>query len=99
MKRASVYTAEHHLLVSMLRDLRLAARIPQAEAAERLQRPQTYVSAVELGDRGLDLFQVRELVILYGEDFAEFIASFERRLAEGVGPVPERPTRPRRASK
>ena len=81
MRRASIHTPEHALLVALLRDRRLEAGLTQQEAAARLGRPQSYVSSIETGDRGLDLFQVRELAALYGGDFLAFAAELEARLA------------------
>lgn len=81
MRRASIHTPEHALLVALLRDRRLEAGLTQQEAAARLGRPQSYVSSIETGDRGLDLFQVRELAALYGVDFLTFAAELEQRLA------------------
>lgn len=96
MKHASVHSREHHVLVTMLKELRLDAALVQAEVAERLGRPQTYLSAIELGDRGLDLFQVRELVLLYGKDFSAFIQDLENRIATGPAKPPKRRRQPRR---
>ena len=68
-------------MVALLKDLRLEAGLTQKDAATQLGRPQSYVSSIETGDRGLDVFQVRELATLYGLDFLAFAAELERRLA------------------
>lgn len=81
MKRASIHTAEHAALVGLLKDLRLEAGLSQAAVAAQLERPQTYVSAVEVGERGLDVFQVRELAALYGTSFPDFATALEARIA------------------
>lgn len=81
MKRASIYAPEHKELVTLLHDLRLEAGLSQAEVAVALDRPQTYVSAVEVGRRGVDLIQVREFCTLYGVAFPKFAVLFEERLA------------------
>ena len=80
MKRASIYAPEHRELVTLLHDLRLKAGLSQAEVATTLDRPQTYVSAVEVGRRGLDLIQIREFCALYGVPFPKFAVLFEERL-------------------
>ncbi len=90
MKRASIYTAEHGALVSLLRELRLEAGLSQAEVATRLGRPQTYVSAVEVGERGLDLLQVRELAAVYGLEFPTFAAALEQRISTPAVRKPRR---------
>ena len=93
MKRGSLYTDEHTELVTLLRDLRLESGLSQAEVVEVLKRPQTYLSAVEIGDRGIDLVQVRELCAIYGVSFPDFAIRFEERLAakESKRRPPRRP--------
>ena len=80
MKRDSLYTTEHAELVVLLKDLRLEAGLSQAQVVEVLGRPQTYLSAVEIGDRGIDLIQVMELCRIYGVPFLDFARRFEERL-------------------
>ncbi len=43
----------------MLRELRKNAGLTQAELAERLGKPQSYVSKVERGERLIDLVEIR----------------------------------------
>lgn len=92
MKRKSLHTPEYAAVVSLLRDLRLEAGLSQAEAAEKVDRPQTWLSALEVGGRGLDLVHVRELAAVYGVDFPAFARRLEERLKE----QPYRPPRRRR---
>lgn len=93
MKRTSLHTPEYAALVALLRDLRLEAGLSQAEAAEKMDRPQTWLSALEVGGRGLDILHVRELVAVYGLDFAAFAV----RLEAAIQTQPYRPPRRRRA--
>jgi transcriptional regulator with XRE-family HTH domain len=76
-------------LVTLLRDLRLEAELSQVDVATAIKRPQTHVSAIEVGQRGLDLLQVRELAGLYGVPLRKFVDLFEQRLAS----EPYRPPR------
>lgn len=92
MKRTSLHTPEYTALVALLRDLRLEAGLSQAEAAEKVDRPQTWLSALEVGGRGLDILHVRELVAVYGLDFAAFAV----RLEERIKAQPYRPPRRKR---
>lgn len=97
MKRGSRHSPEHAELAVLLRDLRLEAGLSQAEVAERLgDRPQSYVSAVEVGQRGIDLVQVRELIQLYGVDLVAFAQRFEERMQTRESE--RRPPRRRRSS-
>ena len=93
MKRTSIHTPEYAALVALLRDLRLEAGLSQAEAAVKVDRPQTWLSALEVGGRGLDILHVRELVAVYGLDFPDFA----ERLEATIKAQPYRPPRRRRA--
>jgi transcriptional regulator with XRE-family HTH domain len=93
MKRTSLHTPEYAALVALLRDLRLEAGLSQAETAEKVDRPQTWLSALEVGGRGLDILHVRELVAVYGLDFPDFAM----RLEATIKAQPYRPPRRRRA--
>ena len=53
----------------------------QAEVAERLNKPQSYVSKLESGDRSLDVIETREFCIACGAGFERFIRKFEKLLA------------------
>jgi len=97
MKRGSRHSPEHAELALLLRDLRLEAGLSQDEVAVRLgDRPQSYVSAVEVGQRGIDLVQVRELIQLYGVDLVAFAQRFEERMQTRESE--RRPPRRRRSS-
>jgi len=96
VKRNSLYSDEHQELVTLLRDMRLEAGLSQAMVAETLGRPQTYLSAIEIGNRGLDLTQVRELCRVYQVSFVAFAKRFEERVAAGEAKR-RPPRRPRRS--
>lgn len=91
MKRKGIHSAEHRELVTLLFDLRREIDLTQAEAAEALGRPQTYVSAVEVGRRGVDLVQVREFCAVYDVSFPKFAERYEKRLKAATSQ--ERPPR------
>lgn len=97
MKRASRHSPEHAELALLLKDMRLEAGLSQAEVSERLGgRPQSYVSAIEVGQRGIDLIQVMELAELYGVPFLDFARRFQERLSSRE--TQRRPPRRKRAS-
>jgi transcriptional regulator with XRE-family HTH domain len=79
MKRTSIYSQEHQQIIDLLKELRLKAGLSQAEVAEQLDRPQTYVSVIEIGRRGVDLLQVKELSEIYGWTLAQFVREVEKR--------------------
>ena len=78
-------------MVALLRDLRLEAGLSQQQVGEALGIPQTRVSAIEIGQRGLDYLQVRAFVELYGLDMARFANLLDERVAAGAYRPPRRP--------
>ena len=101
MKRKGIHSAEHRELVTLLFDLRRKADLTQAQAATALGRPQTYISALEVGRRGVDLLQIRELCAVYGVSFLQFAERYEKRLkaATSAERPPRLSTRKRTAAK
>lgn len=70
------------LLRQELRRIRLVSGLTQAEVAEKLKKPQSYVSKLESGDRSLDLIETREFCLACGMRFERFVRNIEKLLAE-----------------
>ena len=86
-KPSSTHRPEHAVLALLLRELRMAAGMTQAQAAEKLGLSQTSISDFETSDRGLELLVVRDLVQVYGGDWLAFMAELEKRLMAGTKPA------------
>ena len=67
-KHGSAYAA----LTVRLRKARVDAGLTQAEAAERLGKPQSFISKCESGQRRLDFVELGTLAELYGKDLSFF---------------------------
>jgi len=80
-------TDPHALLRASLANTREAAGITQAELARRLNKPQSYVSKIETGERGIDLIELIDLLEAIPVDFCSFIDGFlrKRRTVGGKG--------------
>ncbi len=61
----SIHTAAHRRLVKRLREARESAGFTQVEVATKLRRPQSFVSALESGERRIDVIELYELAKLY----------------------------------
>jgi transcriptional regulator with XRE-family HTH domain len=61
----------------------------QVDLAERLERPQSFVSKYEAGERRLDLVELREIAYELGTNLPRLVQLFERELSN-------RPQRSRR---
>ena len=80
---ATIYTPEHRKLTRLLRSLREDRGLTQAEVAARLDRPQSFVSKYESGQRRLDLVELRVIGRTFGVSLADIVARFEASLAAG----------------
>lgn len=77
MKSGTEETYER--LQQMLVEARRKSGLSQQEVADRLGRPQTYVSKCELGTRRMDVVEFLEMAEVLGFDPAAFI----RKLKSG----------------
>lgn len=81
LRMTDPWAKERVLLRQELRRLRLESGLTQADLAERLCKPQSYVSKLESGDRSLDVIEVRQLCLACGVSFERLIRRFEKILA------------------
>ena len=58
---ASVFSPRYHKLRQLLAEARIERGLSQATLAERLGRPQTFVSKYERGERRLDVVEFLEI--------------------------------------
>lgn len=79
--KSSTYTSDYAHLLEELRSARVSAGISQVQLADALGQLQTYVSKCELGDRRLDVIELRSWVIALGGDPVAFMAALEDRIA------------------
>lgn len=68
----SVYSTRYKRLLHALKNARVAAGLTQAEAAERLKKPQSFVSKCEAGERRIDVIELLEYCRIYNIS-AEYI--------------------------
>lgn len=79
---SSIFTQRHQEFIAFLASVRKAADITQVELAERLGKPQSFVSKVERGERRLDVIEFCHVAEALGRDPAELLQIFmgtERR--------------------
>ncbi len=69
----SKYSPAYEALERNLREARKSAGLTQAEAAQRLGKPQSFISKCESGERRLDVIELRVLAELYDKDILFFL--------------------------
>jgi len=66
----------------MLYQLRVSAGLRQTDLARMLKVPQSFVSKIEIGERRIDLLELRAILDCCGTNLSEFVAELERRISE-----------------
>ncbi len=64
----SIYSQPNQTLLALITQARKNAGITQAALAEKLGRPQSFVSKIESGERRLDVVEFLEVARLIGFD-------------------------------
>lgn len=62
----TLHTKAYREVIERLKKARIDAGLTQVETANKLKKPQSYISKVENRQRRLDILEVRELANLYG---------------------------------
>ena len=70
-------------LLALLRAARREAGMRQVDLADRLRRPQSYVSKYESGERRLDLLELRQICNALGISLEAFVRKLESAIDEG----------------
>lgn len=78
----SVFSHEQIVLQNLLRQIRLEAGLRQSDLAERLGKPQPFVSRFESGEKLLDLPELRQVCQALGLTLTEFVCRYEDALAD-----------------
>jgi transcriptional regulator with XRE-family HTH domain len=71
----SIHSPEYRRMLLRLRQARQAAGLTQAEVARRFERPQSFVSKCESGERRIDATELLRFAGLYRRRLADFLDS------------------------
>lgn len=77
-------TREHKILMELLKKTRIEAGFRQVDLAKKLKVPQSMVSKYEVGERRVDLLELREICAALGVSLVQFVEQLEHLLSEGT---------------
>jgi len=80
MLDTNLTSKEESVLRSLLSNLRSEANLRQVDLAERLGKPQSFVSKYESGERRLDLIELREICLVLAISLTDFVKRFESEI-------------------
>jgi len=69
----SIYSREYKEIISRLKKARIEAGLSQQAVAEKLNKPQSYVSKIESAERRLDVEEMRKLIKIYNKPIDYFL--------------------------
>ena len=77
-------TDAHRVLLGLLKEIRIEAGLRQVDLAQRLNVPQSRISKYEMGERRIDLMELRDICLAMDKPLVEVVAEFEKRLGSVV---------------
>ena len=69
----SVYTKDYKEIIERLKIARIEAGLAQQEVADKLGKPQSYISKIESGERRLDVAEMKKFASIYKKDTNYFL--------------------------
>lgn len=69
----SIFSKDYKDIIERLKKARLDAGITQQKVAEKLDKPQSFISKIESGERRLDVAEVKKFANIYKKDVSFFI--------------------------
>lgn len=69
----SVFSKDYKEIIERLKTARIESGLAQQEVANKLNKPQSFVSKIESGDRRLDVVEIKKFATIYKKDISFFI--------------------------
>ncbi len=69
----SIFTKDYKEIINRLKRARIDAGLSQQAVADKLGKPQSYVSKIESGERRLDVAEVKKFAEIYKKEVSYFI--------------------------
>lgn len=68
-----IYGTEYKKVVENLRKARMEAGLRQEDVAQKLNKPQSYISKIERGERRIDVVELKAFARLYKKSLDYFV--------------------------
>ena len=69
----SIYSKKYKNTIEKLKQARFEIGLKQEEVAKKLEKPQSYISKIERGERRIDVAELQELAKIYKKDINFFV--------------------------
>ena len=68
-----MHAKEYQVTIKRLKEARLALGLKQGDVATKIDKPQSYISKIERGERRIDVAELSILARIYKKDINYFI--------------------------
>ncbi len=69
----SVRSDDYRQVIKRLKEARLEIGLSQQDVADKLDKPQSFISKIESGERRLDVAEIKRFANIYKKDVSFFI--------------------------
>lgn len=69
----SVYSKDYKEIMERLKKARVEAGLSQQTVADKLGKPQSYISKIESGERRLDVAELKKIAEIYKKPVSYFV--------------------------
>ena len=69
----SIYDKDYREIIERLKKARIGAGLSQQAVADKLGKPQSYISKIESGERRLDVAEMKKFAVIYKKDTNYFL--------------------------
>lgn len=69
----NIYSKEYREIIKRLKEARREANLKQQDVANKLKKPQSYISKIELGEKRLDVVELKRFAKIYKKPSSYFL--------------------------
>jgi len=69
----SVHSEDYGRIIKRLKEARLESNLSQQDVADKLGKPQSYISKIESGERRLDVAEMKKFAAIYKKPVDYFL--------------------------
>ena len=68
-----MHSDDYQSIIKRLKEARLEANLSQQDVADKLGKPQSFISKIESGERRLDVAEIKKFASIYKKNVSFFI--------------------------
>jgi transcriptional regulator with XRE-family HTH domain len=78
--KKTIHAKEYHIVISLLRELREQKQLTQQGLADKIGSDQTFISKIEIGERRVDIIELKYICDALEIELVEFVNQVEIKI-------------------